>query len=128
MPPLSWKWAERAAPDHECLALLTFLPLNRHRHIPGLLLQAMRITRQLRQAAGLFGYSLYAEPAAKRFWTLSAWQGEASLLDFVQAQPHARAMTEMAPRMGETRFLRWTLAGSELPPRWDDALKRWREA
>jgi quinol monooxygenase YgiN len=87
----------------------------------------MRITTQLRGAAGLFGYSLYAEPAAKRFWTLSAWRDEASLFDFVQAQPHARAMTEMAPRMGETRFIRWTLQGSELPPSWDDALRRGRE-
>lgn len=127
MVSIPWQWVNRPEPEGCYLAMLTHLPLARRRRIPGFLLRTARIRAQLRGSPGLLGYSLYAEMAAKRFWTLSAWRDEASLLDFVHAEPHARTMSELAPRMGATRFLRWTLAGSELPPNWDDALRRWRE-
>jgi hypothetical protein len=33
-------------------------------------------------------------------------------------------MTALASHMGETKFVRWTVKGSELPLSWDDALSR----
>lgn len=80
---------------------------------------------QLRRSKGLAGYSLYAALGAKRFWTLSAWESEAALQSFVNGLPYAWTMSVMTPRMEETSFVRWTLEGSELPPAWEDALRRW---
>ena len=37
-------------------------------------------------------------------------------------------MTAMVPYMGKTRFIRWTITGSELPPSWEDALRRSKES
>ncbi|HZU88861.1 MAG TPA: hypothetical protein VE993_06355 [Stellaceae bacterium] len=128
MPTLPWRSFAPAAPERRCVVLLTYLPLKGGRHVPGFLLHTARIVAQLRRSGGLLGYSLRAELPAKRFWTLSAWQDEARLRDFVGAEPHARTMTALAPHMGATRFIRWTLAGAELPPRWEDALRRWRES
>ena len=86
------------------------------------------MTRQLGDARGLVGYSKLGRPWVRRFWTLSAWEDEAALADFIHAGSHARAMTELPPRMGPTRFVRWMLPGSVLPPTWDDALRRWAAA
>lgn len=127
MVTLPWRSVNRAEPERHYVVVLTYLPLDRRRHIPGFLLQTARIAAQLRQSPGLLGYSLRAELAARRFWTLSAWWDEAVLAGFVGTQPHAAAMTALAPQMGETRFVRWTLEGSQLPPRWDDALSRGRQ-
>jgi hypothetical protein len=80
--------------------------------------------KQLTPAQGLVGYSFLAYLLSKQFWTFSAWRNEDALRLFVQHPPHAQIMTAMAPYMGETRFLRWTVKGSELPLRWDDALRR----
>jgi hypothetical protein len=33
-------------------------------------------------------------------------------------------MTALTPHMGETKFVRWTVTGSQLPLGWDDALRR----
>lgn len=126
MPTLPWRSFARSATEQPCVALLTYLPLNRVGHIPQFLLHTMRIRAQLKKSRGLIGYSLRAELTAKRFWTLSVWQDEASLRDFAYAQPHAGTMTALTPHMGATRFIRWTVAGRELPLRWEDALKRWR--
>lgn len=127
MVTLPWRSVNRAEPKEHCLIVLSYLPLGRWRHIAGFLLRTARIAAQLRQSPGMLGFSLRAELAKKRFWTLSAWRDEASLLDFVHAGPHARAMVELAPQMGATRFLRWALEGSQLPPGWEDALRRWRD-
>ena len=106
------------------MALLSYLPLKRGLRIPWLLVHTVRIMGQLRRSRGLIGYSLRARLAAKRFWTLSVWEDEAALRGFVHAEPHARTMAALAPHMGEARFFRWTLKGSELPLSWEDALKR----
>jgi len=70
------------------------------------------------------GYSLLARPFKKQFWTLSAWRNEGALRAFVQHPPHVHVMTALAPYMDKTKFVRWMIKGSELPPRWDDALRR----
>ena len=123
-----WRSFKRTEPDRRYVCLVSYLPLASGRHVPGLLLYAMRITAQLRKSRGLLGYSLRAQLMTKEFWTLSAWEDEASLRDFVRAQPHGRAMTALVSYMGKTRFIRWTITGSEVPPSWEDALRRWKES
>ena len=124
MAELPWQSHSRAAPDRDYVALLSYLPLNSGWSIPRLLLYNARIRRQLRTSAGLVGYSLRAPLAAKRFWTLSVWEDETALRSFVAAPPHVAVMKALAPHMGATRSTRWTVKGSDLPLRWDHALKR----
>ena len=35
-----------------------------------------------------------------------------------------RLMVALTPHMDKTKFLRWTVKDSQLPLRWDDALRR----
>jgi len=110
-------------PDDNFVAMLTYLRLKSSwRVLPFFLI--VRVVRQLTSARGLIGYSFLARPLSKGFWTLSAWKNEEELQLFVQHPPHAQIMAAMAPYMGEARFVRWTVKGSELPLRWDDALRR----
>jgi quinol monooxygenase YgiN len=119
-----WQSYSAAAPDREYVALLSYLPLNSAWRIPWLVLYSTRIRRQLSASPGLIGYSLRAQVAAKRFWTLSAWEDAAALQAFVAGPPHVVIMKALAPYMGATRFVRWDVKGSELPLTWDDALRR----
>ncbi len=63
-------------------------------------------------------------PFSKRFWTLSAWEGEAALQAFVEHPPYVRVMAALTPHMNKTKFVRWMVKGSQLPLQWDDALRR----
>jgi heme-degrading monooxygenase HmoA len=121
---MPWKSYSTAAPEREYAALLSYLPLKRAWRLPWLVLQSFRIQRQLRASRGLIGYSLRAQLTGKRFWTLSAWEDEAALQQFVRARPHVEIMTALAPHMGKTSFVRWKVKGFELPLDWDEALKR----
>ena len=124
MATTPWKSYSTTEPNREYTALLSYLPLKRAWRLPWLMLQSIRIQRQLRTSGGLIGYSLRAQLVVKRFWTLSAWEDEAAMQRFVRAQPHIEIMTALAPHMGKTSFVRWKVMGSELPLDWDEALKR----
>ncbi len=121
---LPWRFFGSAESDRQYVALLSFLPLKHGWRIPWFLLHTVRIMNQLPKTRGLVGYSLRAQLLAKRFWTLSVWEDESALTGFVHAQPHTQTMDVMMPHMGETKFVTWSVKGSEIPLSWDDALKR----
>lgn len=124
MLPLPWKTL--AAPDsnREYLALLSFLPLKHYRMIPKFLWLTFETQRQLRESKGLIGYSLHAQPLRRRFWTLSVWEDRQSLMNFVRQAPHGRIMQVLAPQMGKTQFVQWSVTLKDIPPGWNEAKTR----
>jgi hypothetical protein len=51
----------------------------------------------------------------KTFWTLSAWTDQEHLDAFARAMPHLAVIRRLRPRMGQSRFVFWTVKGSALP-------------
>jgi heme-degrading monooxygenase HmoA len=124
MPASPWRKHGSPDPKADFVALLSYLPLKSFWRLPPFMVYTAQVTGQLSKAEGLAGYSLLAHPFSKRFWTLSAWESEKALHAFVHHPPHARVMQALARHMGRTNFVRWTVKGSELPLKWDDALRR----
>jgi len=124
MPASPWRTVGSLGPDREAVALLSYLPLKSFWRLPAFVLYTVQVMKQLASARGLLGYSLLGRPLRKQFWTLSAWESAEALRAFVQQPPHVRLMTALAPHMDRTRFVRWTVKGSQLPLRWDDVLRR----
>ena len=122
MPASPWRTFGSPDPKGDFVALLSYLPLKSYWRVPSFFLYTAQVVKQLASAQGLLGFSVLARPLSKRFWTLSAWKDEAALRAFVQHPPHVRLMAALAPHMDETKFVRWTVKGSQLPLRWDDAL------
>jgi hypothetical protein len=124
MPAFPWKTFLAPEPGREYLALLSFLPLKHYRTVPKFFWLTIQTQRQLSQSKGLIGYSLLAQPLRRTFWTLSVWQDQQSLMDFVRQIPHSRIMQSLAPHMGKTQFVQWKLPATAVPPAWNDALTR----
>jgi quinol monooxygenase YgiN len=124
MPAKPWVTFQQPDPAREYLALLSELPLLRFRDLGAFILYSGRIQGQLKRTPGVLGYSLLAHIQRKQFWTLSVWESESALQDFVVSPPHEQVMRSLRGKMGPTRFVRWTLCGSEVPPRWAHALTR----
>jgi len=108
-------------PAREYLALITYIPRKGYWSIFSFIRQSNAIQKQLKGSLGLIGYSLRAQLLGKKAWTLSVWEDEPALNDFVGKSPHVNTMRKVS--LGEARkFVRWKLLGSEVPPKWDDAL------
>lgn len=126
MLPLPWKTLRAPEKNREYLALLSFLPLKHYRTIPKFFWLTFETQRQLHKSKGLIGYSLEAQPLHRRFWTLSVWEDQQALMEFVRQQPHGRIMQALAPYMEKTQFVQWKVKASEVPVRWNEAKARMR--
>ena len=124
MPAKPWQQIAEPAADREYVALLSYLPLKSYWRLPAFTAYTIRVIGQLASAKGLIGYTLLARPLSKKAWTLSAWEDNDALENFVEDPPHVRIMTALAPHLAKTAFMRWTVKGSALPLGWDDALAR----
>jgi quinol monooxygenase YgiN len=82
------------------------------------------VVRQLERTDGLVGYTLLAQPMKGTFWTLSAWTDQQHLDAFARAMPHLAVIRRLRPRMGQSRFVFWTVKGSALPITWEEATDR----
>lgn len=119
-----WIAFAETVPDKQYVAILSYLPLRSWWALPYFLYCARRIRGQLKTTSGLIGYSLLAHVATKRFWTLSVWESEVALINFVHKNPHNEAMMTLHRFMGGTQFVRWAVRGSQVPPSWDEAMAR----
>src|SRR5437879_45399 len=83
-----WTVVAPPAEEREYLALVSFLPLKRFRMIPRFLRYSGAVSKQLVGTRGLVGFSFRAKILAREFYTLSVWEDERALDDFVRAEPH----------------------------------------
>jgi hypothetical protein len=121
---MPWKTLAPVEKDREYLALLSYLPLKTYLKIPMFLRFTFQIQKQIAESPGAVGYSLWAQPLSRQFWTLSAWQDSRSLMEFVGQLPHGDVMKALTPYMAPTKFTEWKILGSAIPPNWDEAVRR----
>ena len=119
-------WISFASADahREYHAHLSYLPLNKYSAVPGFFRFSFQIQKQLRSTPGVIGYALRAKILSRNFWTLSVWEDQKALMEFVAKIPHGEAMKAMTPHMGATKFTQWKVAGSSLPLSWNEAIVR----
>lgn len=124
-PPTPWKSLAEPEPDRDYVVLLTHLPLRRLSRLPLFLRYVRKIQQQLNAAPdGLVGFSLLAKPLSSNYWTLSAWRDADAIAAFIREAPHRDAMHELSAVLPGFKNDRWTAAGHDLPPSWQDALTR----
>jgi hypothetical protein len=104
---------------------LTRLRIRSVRFLPRFAIHAVRSTAQVRRAPGFLGGSLLAD-RRRTFWTVTAWDGEASMRGYMTAGAHRRAMPFLLDWCDEASVAHWEQDGDALPT-WTDADRRMRE-
>ncbi len=119
-----WKSFQPIDPDREYLVLASSIPAREFSSTWQMFRGSRAVGRQLAATDGVMGFSLLARPARKQYATLSVWAGEDALDGFAAAPPHSELMAALAPLMGPTKFVRWTIRGVDGRPSWRHALER----
>src|SRR5207302_448223 len=81
--------------------LLTDLPLKGYRKMLTLMRRSRAVSYPLAKTPGLIGFTFRAKLFRRRFWTLSAWEDEKALMEFVGKVPHLDTMKVLGPHMGD---------------------------
>jgi heme-degrading monooxygenase HmoA len=119
-----WKSIAPLEPDKEYFVLASSIPPLSRSSTRRLFQGASEVRKQLASTEGLVGFSLLARPARKQYATLSVWVDEDALKAFADTSPHRALRADLAPEMGTTKFVRWTIKGSAGRPTWRDAMNR----
>jgi hypothetical protein len=119
-----WKSLAPIEPGREYLVLASSIPPRRLSSTGRLFRGSREVRKQLAVTDGVIGFSLLARPLRKQYATLSVWVDEEHLGAFAAHQPHQDLMTKLAPEMGATKFVQWTMAGVDGRPSWSEALRR----
>jgi hypothetical protein len=110
-------------PGTDYLIMASHLPLQRISSTVRFFRAVSAVRKQLATADGLVGYTLRARPLARDYWTLSVWQDQSALREFMRTPPHVQIMNSLKPFMGPTKFVTWTVAAAEGLPSMDSALE-----
>ena len=120
-----WKSMMSLEPDREYVVFASSIPPISRRSTWRLFRGASAVRRQLGATDGVVGFSLLARPIRKQYATLSVWVDNDALASFsAHAAPHNELMKRLAPEMGPTKFVRWSMKGSDGLPAWESALER----
>ena len=127
MARLGWIRVKDVPTGRDSVVLGSRLELRRFRHLTGFLVAAVRIRRQVRRSPGALGVSLIAHPTRRTFWTLSAWEDQESLDDFVRTAPHSQVMERFHARLAQASFTTWNVPTKQLPEPRSAGEELWRE-
>ncbi len=120
-----WKQFGDVQSEKEYLAVASNLRLKNFWNTPRFMRFGMAIQKQLANTKGLLGYLMIMEPFNKRYGTLSVWENEDFLGRFTKESPHSEAMEDMKSCLdGPALYASWKLQGREVPPTWEDSLKK----
>jgi len=122
-----WKTMQPLEPDHEYVVLASSIPPLSMSSTPRLFRGASAVRKRLAGTEGVVGFSTLARPLRKQYATLSVWVDERALAAFAAGSTHHELMVDLAPEMGATRFVRWTITASDGRPSWSEALTRLAE-
>ena len=111
-----WKSLSAAEKGREYLAMVSYFRLRSARVLPAFALNMLRIQRQLACSEGFVGHSGGGRIPSLEFWSVSVWEDEHALQRFVHARPHIEIMRSMRPAVVRSEFVRWPVAGAEVPP------------
>jgi quinol monooxygenase YgiN len=110
-------------PGIDYLVMASHLPLKRISSTVRFFRGVSTVRKQLATADGLVGYTLRAKPLARDYWTLSVWEDERALREFMRTPPHVQLMTSLKPLMGPTKFVTWKISAADGRPTKTDALE-----
>jgi hypothetical protein len=116
---LPWRWSGAARPRNALVFASRFDGAG-FRQGWRLLIGGIRLRQAVLASPGALGVSLLAHPIQGRYYTLSMWQDQDSLMAFAHGPAHRRAvrgMTELGPVQG---VLVSRDADPQIRPTWRD--------
>lgn len=82
-----------------------------------------RVVDSLPSHTGYLGHKIRRQFFGHEAWTMTVWQDENALQNFVSGEKHSDAIQNGLDAVVKARFVRFTAAKSQIPLSWDDAEK-----
>jgi heme-degrading monooxygenase HmoA len=89
---IPWRYRAGRTGPRPALLVATCLRLSDWRAFPAFVRHSSAVIEEMRGLPGFVGYALKTYPFRREFLTLSGWESESAMRDFVRCQAHRAAM------------------------------------
>jgi hypothetical protein len=124
MVGVSWQSFKEIDPSKTYLAYGGYLERKTAWSYFGFLMRFRKVQKQLNTAKGLVGYAASCEFLSKKATQLAVFEDEYALKDFAHSGQHALCQEQAKASMNWIKNTTWSVLGSELPPKLEDAISR----
>jgi hypothetical protein len=88
------------------------------------LIKARKVENQLKKTKGFIGFTARLEFFSKKVVQLAVFENSSALKDFAHSGQHALCMETTKSSMKWLKQATWSIAGSAIPPKIEDAINR----
>jgi heme-degrading monooxygenase HmoA len=127
---IPWRWRTRPTSERVLVFVSRFdaprgRGSGRWRQTIVLMRGGLKIRRHALKSPGNIGVSLYGSPLRAKFYTMSAWQDEASLMGFAHSPAHMDGIRALyANGRVDGVLISWWDDADGWRPGWRDAIRR----
>ena len=125
MPKVKWTTFSEVNPERDYLA---FIEMGERKSVWSyfsFLMRARKVAKQLKTAKGVIGLTGRLGFLNREVVMVAVFENETALTEFAHSGQHANCMEITKHDVkGRMKTARWSISGSELPPKLDDAISR----
>jgi hypothetical protein len=125
MPVVKWTTFSEIEPERD---YLVFIEMGERKSVWSyfsFLMRARKVAQQLKTAKGVIGIRGRLGFLNREVVMVAVFEDENSLTEFAHSGQHANCMEVTKQDIkGKMKTARWSISGSELPPKLDDAINR----
>lgn len=123
MVKVKWTSFSEVDPKRDYLAFIEMGERNSAWSYFSFLMRARKLQKQLKTAKGLIGVCGRLEFLSKKVVMVAVFEDEKTLMEFAHAGQHALCMEQTKSKV-RMKYDRWSISGSDVPPKLDDAINR----
>ena len=125
MPKVEWESFSKFDPEKDYLAVIEMGERKSVWFYFSFLFRARKIGKQLKKAKGTIGLTGRLGFLNKEVVLVAVFENDIALTEFAYSGQHAKCMVESKDSVkGGFKSAKWSIAGSDIPPKLDDAINR----
>jgi hypothetical protein len=118
-----WESSSEVDPQRECIAYAAFGKRNSVWSYFSFMMKALKFSKQLKTAKGAIAFTARLGFLSKESSMIAVFEDEKALMEFAHAGQHAQC-SEQFKTVAKWKRAKWSISGSALPLKWDDAMNR----
>jgi hypothetical protein len=125
MPEIKWTPLSEVNPQSEYLAFAEMGERKSVWSFFSFLMRARKVQTQLNTAKGLIGYTARLGFSNREIVMAAVFENENALTEFAHTGQHANCMKiTKSDLKGGMKYSKWSISGSAIPPKLEDAINR----
>jgi hypothetical protein len=123
MVETKWESSSEVDPKREYIAYAAIGERNSVWSYFSVLMKALKVAKQLKTVKGAIAFTGRLGFLSKEDSMVAVFEDEKTLMEFAHAGQHAECM-EQFKTVAKWKRAKWSISGSALPLKWDDAMNR----